>query len=162
MRKALIFLILFLALNSAIVCQIRLDLKTPWAEKHRLGALKGGVAHFLEWLGYRIVETGEDYAVWLRYFSERLAERDVSEICLQVAVTPPCVLAFRPPLAWKNLALPYRHETVFSENDFDLRDFLGRRGRRRSDRDYVRAYYLGERIAREIDIMISELEQYFR
>ena len=70
MRKLIITLI-FVILLVNLCFSASVDLKTKFAEKVELRAVKKGTGVFLEKKGISVVEADEDFAVWLKDF-ERL------------------------------------------------------------------------------------------
>ena len=67
MRKFIIILII-LILPVSFCFPVKVDLKTRFAEKVQLRAVKKGTTVFLERRGISVVEWGEDFSVWLKNF----------------------------------------------------------------------------------------------
>ena len=67
MRKFIIILII-LILPVSFCFPVKVDLKTRFAEKVQLRAVKKGTTVFLERRGISVVEIDEDFSVWLKNF----------------------------------------------------------------------------------------------
>ena len=67
MRKFIIILIIVI-LSVNFCFPVTVDIKTKFAEKVELRAVKKGTTVFLEKKGIAVVEGDEDFAVWLKDF----------------------------------------------------------------------------------------------
>ena len=67
MRKFIIILIIVI-LPVNFCFSVTVDLKTKFVEKAKLSAVKKGTEVFLERKGISVVETGENFSVWLKNF----------------------------------------------------------------------------------------------
>ena len=64
--KKIIGFVLLLVFFSYYGFSLSIDLKTKFAEKSEITAIKVGATYFLEQKGIEVVNIGEDFAVWLK------------------------------------------------------------------------------------------------
>lgn len=105
-RFLFLFLSTFFSLQAVYTQLQVLDLKTPLAEKTHLSPAKIGAGYYLLKEGFKILDAGEDYAVWLSgYTQEKFG--DQIRVELLVEITPTSALFKKPALASRKVSYSF-------------------------------------------------------
>lgn len=155
MKKCSLVALLLVFNFGLLLPQTKLDLKTRFADKFEMKGIKHGVLFYLERLGYQVIEFGEDYCVWLEKIEEKRIEADRYEITMRIRITRPSLLMDRPTLKSKDLAFVYefKPETMSTDEPFWI--FIREQIKDIEKKDEVRAFYVGQEVAKEIATMLQ-------
>jgi len=142
--------------NSA---EIKLDVKTKFKEKFELKGVKYGVIYFLKQDGYKIVEVGEDYAVWLVDIEEEREEPDAYIIRLTVNITPPSLFRQKQAAASGKVEIEYTFDPMeLNVDDTGFLDFIKEKVENIKNKEKVRAFFVGREVANKVKELLEGLK----
>jgi len=107
MKKFLV--LIFLVASSNLSFGQVLDIKTKMSEKAELSPLKIGTEIFLIKKGIKILDTGEDFAVWIKDY-RKVKDGNRCTVTVLVKITPTTAFAEKAPLAEKTVSFMYATE----------------------------------------------------
>jgi hypothetical protein len=160
-KKISRLIVLVAALGCGMLfSQVKLDVKTSFKEKSGLKSIKWGVIYFLEKNGYRVVEVGEDAAVWLENFQENREGSAGYKAKLTVKITPPSL--FRQKTAIASGVAEVKYRRVPGKLNVDDKAFLAAFKDKYGDaeeKEIVRAFHVGRAAARETMLLLLSLKR---
>jgi hypothetical protein len=110
-KSLLIITILLLAAAVTPAEEIVLDLKTPLKEKGKFLALQAGALYYLNTNGYKTLEIGEDYAVWLKDYQKTVEGNQIT-ISFTCKITAPCGWREKKALTEERISLSYNVDKI--------------------------------------------------
>jgi len=160
MRKRSFFAVVILMLCSPVFSLDvhDLDIKTRLGEKFEFRGIKHGVIFYLEKAGFRIVETGEDYCVWLEDMTEDRMDEGSYLVRFSIRITEPSLFLRKAPLAEREVEFRYVYHPAILDSDVGFRDFIREKIRNINDKDAIRAMIIGEYAAAQIKILLDTLD----
>jgi hypothetical protein len=140
--------------------EVKLDVKTKFKEKFELKGVKYGVIYFLKQDGYKIVEVGEDYAVWLVDIEEEREEPDSYTIRLTVKITPPSLFRQKEAAASGKVEMEYTfNPKELNVDDTGFLDFIKEKVENIKNKEKVRAFFVGREVANKVKELLQGLKK---
>lgn len=140
MKKLIITLVIVISLVN-FCFPVTVDLKTKVTEKVQLRAVKKGTAVFLERKGISVVETGENFSVWLKNFLRVDKGNGKYNYILTVKLSYPTLVDEKEAIKEKMIHFevlvdqPITHKIEALEDYFG--DVTGRAEKRRKREAYI-------------------------
>ena len=159
MSKRLFIFTLFFVFASLAFSQskIFLDVKTPFAEKNKLVAAKGGAVYFLKQsrdLGVR--EIGENYSLWLKnYKSEQRGQQVYIEF--DVELRSPAMIRKGRLLASDRVHVQYKLDDKLDGKAFESFEHFKKHIKKLSHELLLEGYYCGQEVLRVTRSLIREV-----
>jgi hypothetical protein len=139
--------------------KVKLDVKTKFKEKFELKGVKFGVIYFLKQDGYKIVEVGEDYAVWVVDIEEEREEPDSYTIRLTVKITPPSLFRQKEAIASGKVEMEYTFDPKeLNVDDTGFLNFIKEKVENIKNKEKVRAYFVGREAADKVKELLEGLK----
>ena len=157
MRRCFSLILMIAFCVSGLFSQVKLDVKTQFKEKYELKGIKYGVIYFLKKDGYKVVEVGEDYTVWLVNIHEIRTDPDKYTLKLTIKIAPPSLLRQKKPIASEKFGVEYLfNPKELNADDTDLLEFLKEKGENIIKKETVRAFYVGQKVAQRIKLLLPK------
>jgi hypothetical protein len=155
-RFLLIFIVLMCFVSSAIFAQITLDVKTKFKEKYQLKGVKYGVIYFLKQKGYKVVEVGEDYALWLTDIQEKRIEPDRYSIRLYIKISRPSLFRQKKAIASELIEMDYSYmPKMLNIDDTGFLRFIKEKVQSIKVKEMLRAFQVGIKVANRVKYMLK-------
>jgi len=156
----MVILIIILAVGPLFSdSEVKLDVKTKFKEKFELKGIKYGVIYFLKQGGYKIVEVGEDYAVWLVDIEEEREEPDSYTIRLTVRITPPSLFKQKEAVSSGKVEMEYTFDPKkLNVDDTGFLDFIKEKVENIKNKEKVRAFFVGREVANKVKELLEGLK----
>lgn len=156
--KPIILVVLFFVISYGTAnAATKLDIKTKIKEKTRMTGIKHGTIYFLEKSGYKIVETKEDYTVWLVNFSETRKDPDQYTVKLTVIISPPSLFRKKAPLAEKEIEVKYTYNPqTINVDDTGFLGFIKKKVKTIKEKQKVRGFFVGGNVAKVVKLLLLE------
>jgi hypothetical protein len=160
MKKKLIMGCLLVCLSFLLYPQIKLDIKTHFSEKYELKGLKFGIIFYLQNSGYKIVEIGENYAVWIEDYQEERIGVDEYQVKFKIDITPPTALLKKTSLASKDFDMNYQYfPSLLDVDETGFWKYVREKVKNIKEKDMVKAHVVGKKIAKDIQYLINVLKE---
>lgn len=157
MRRCLLLILMIAFCFIGLFSQMKLDVKTKFKEKYELKGIKYGVIYFLKKDGYKVVEVGEDYTVWLVDIHEIRTDPDKYTLKLTINIAPPSLFRQKKPTAFEKIEVEYIfNPKELNVDDTDFLKFLKEKGENIIKKETVRAFYVGQKVAQKIKLLLLE------
>jgi hypothetical protein len=159
---AMVVLIIMLTVDPLFShsAKVKLDVKTKFKEKFELKGVKYGVIYFLKQDGYKIVEVGEDYAVWLVDIEEEREEPDSYTIRLTVKIAPPSLFRQKDAVDSGKVEMEYSfNPKELNVDDIGFLDFIKEKVENIKNKEKVRAYFVGREVANKVKELLEGLKK---
>ncbi len=138
--------------------KVKLDVKTKFKEKFELKGVKFGVIYFLKQDGYKIVEIGKDYAVWVVDIEEEREEPDSYTIRLTVKITPPSLFRQKEAISSGKVEMEYTFDPKeLNVDDTGFLDFIKEKVENIKNKEKVRAYFVGREVAGKVKELLEKV-----
>lgn len=157
MRKIIIILII-LILPVSFCYPVTVDLKTRLAEKVELRAVKKGTEVFLERRGISVVETGENFSVWLKNFLRVDKSKGRYYYILTVKLSYPTLFAEKEAIKEKKIHFEVLVDRPITDEIEALEDYFGDVSTRAEKRRKREAYIGGKAAADCIEKFLVSLD----
>jgi hypothetical protein len=156
MRKITIFLV-FLVVSSSTGLTVSVDIKTKFAEKSEITAIKLGATYWLEKNGITVVNIGEDYAVWLKNLERKFVKENEYAYSLTITLSYPTSFVEKKIIKEEVVKFEIFVNTPVKEPEEGLDERLKRRFSKLKDRLKKEAY-IGGLIAAASIIKLLKLD----
>lgn len=154
MKKLIITLVIVISLVN-FCFSVKVDLKTKFAEKVELRAVKKGTTVFLERRGISVVEGDEDFAVWLKDFQRLYKGNNRYSYNLTVKLSYPTTFVEKKAIKEKVIHFEVLVDRPIADEIEALEDYYGN-VTDKDDKRRKREAYIGGKAA--ADCIVEFLE----
>jgi hypothetical protein len=153
MKKNIIILILMVAYGH-LGLALSIDLKTKFAEKPELMAIKLGATYFLEKKGFLVTDIGEDFAVWLKDLEQSYVAENQYAYKITVKLSFPTAFIEKATIMEENLHFEIRLNIPLKNVDNRLENQLEKHFSKVKERLKYEAYIGGMAVATCIEELL--------
>lgn len=160
MKKYLLVFLIIIHGFGLLFSEVKLDVKTKFMEKFELKGIKFGVIYFLKQEGYKIVEVGEDYAIWIVDIEEEREESDSYTIRLTVNISPPSFFKQKKSITTGDVEIECKFDPKeLNVDDTGFLDFIKEKVENIKNKEKERAYFVGREVAKKVKVLLAGLEK---
>ncbi|MCP4157098.1 MAG: hypothetical protein GY757_55820 [bacterium] len=156
MKKYILFILIILLGTNFLCGGVKLDVKTKFTEKTKLTGVKFGVIYFLKQEGFKIVEVGETFSVWLLNGEEKRANPDKYTIKMTVSIAPPSLFGQKKALISDEVTVTYSfNPKEINVDDTGFYSFLKEKVENIKTKEKIRAFHVGREVAKKITLLVA-------
>jgi len=154
--KTILLFMLFIVFNFQVFSQTKLDIKTSFKDKADAIGIKYGVIHWLKQTGYKIVEFGEKYSVWITDLKEEKTAFNKYKLDLTISICKPTLLLKPSSLKKKRMFMVYVHKPKLLDVDkTGFIKFIKEKVENIKKKEIVKALIIGLKVSMEINKMLN-------
>jgi hypothetical protein len=157
MRKLIVTLFLVILLVN-ICFPVSVDIKTKFAEKVELRAVKKGTTVFLEKKGISVVEMDEDFSVWLKDFERLYKGNNRYSYNLTVKLSYPTTFVEKKAIKEKVIHFEILLDQPITDEIETLEDYFGNDSDKAEKRRKREAYIGGKAAADCIEEFLESMD----
>ncbi len=158
-KHKILFFLLILSGFSTLYggYKIKIDVKTHFKEKVKLRAVKEGVIFYLKKSGFEVVESGEDYSLWLEDYVEKRVFIDKYKVNITVKLSYPTAFFEKPPIYKIDEKISFKYSPeLLDVDETGLWKYLKEKIDDIKKKDMVKSHFVGRKIAYDIYFLFRE------